>query len=202
MLPLQTRPDAALSRLEDEALVLLVQQHGPRHPATQVLLGRHLAWVCRRAAWLARRRRLHHNDVLDAQQEAVLAAVDAIHAYAPTRQQDGTCCTFRSFLCRVVGARIGNFLRTLQRAAARQHCQQHVEQRRRCVAVKAALLLPRPAKAADPPSALVLAAQPALMSSPGQRDQGHEGKQEQQRHSSPSGRCNPDPPRAHAGADG
>jgi DNA-directed RNA polymerase specialized sigma24 family protein len=120
MLSLRTPTDAALSRLEDEALVLLVQQHGHQHPATQVVLLRHLACVCRRAAWLARRRQVHRNDVLDAQQEAVLAMIDAIHAYVPRRSGIGPSCTFRSFLWRVIGARIANFLRHLSRAAARQ----------------------------------------------------------------------------------
>jgi hypothetical protein len=82
MLLLRTLPNTALSRLQDEDLVLLVQQHGHQHPASEVLLLRHRAWVCRRVAWLARRRRLDGNDALDAQQEAALASIDAIAVYA------------------------------------------------------------------------------------------------------------------------
>jgi RNA polymerase sigma factor (sigma-70 family) len=115
MSAVRTPPDAALTQLPDEALVLLVQQHGHRHPATQTLLLRHLAWIRQRAGYIGRRCHVPRDAVPDLQQEAILAALVAVHDYV-----QGAPCAFRSFLWTVVGRRCVNFARNLRRSAARQ----------------------------------------------------------------------------------
>ena len=110
--------DLDMSRMADEALVILAQECAFR-PATDELLRRHygpmsqLIAVKARCPWLAA-------DLPDAQQNGVFAILEAIAGYDTLEATKPRGCRFRTFLGRVVLARFGDFVRQLRRL--RRHC--------------------------------------------------------------------------------
>jgi RNA polymerase sigma factor (sigma-70 family) len=109
---------SALESLPDDELLALIHEHGPRHPATHVLLLRHHRWACRGLAREARRRGLAADLVADVQQEAALAALLAMRAYDAGKLGDGQRCAYRTFLWTVLWARCTDFVRKLRRREA------------------------------------------------------------------------------------
>jgi RNA polymerase sigma factor (sigma-70 family) len=105
--------DLDLSRVGDEALVILAQECAFR-PATDELVRRYYErmspLIARKARcpWLAA-------DLPDAQQNAVFAMLEAIAGYHTLEVAKPRGCRFRTFLSRVVLARFGDFVRKLRR---------------------------------------------------------------------------------------
>jgi len=110
--------DLDLSRMADEALVILAQECAFR-PATDELVRRYFdpmsQLIARKARcpWLAA-------DLPDAQQNAVFAMLEAIAGYHTLEAAKPRGCRFRAFLGRVVLARFGDFVRQLRRV--QRHC--------------------------------------------------------------------------------
>jgi hypothetical protein len=109
--------DLDLSRMADEALVILAQECAFR-PATDELLLRCyermnlLVALKAKRLWLAA-------DLPDAQQNAVFAILEAIAGYNTLEAAKPRGCRFRTYLRRVVLARFGDFVRQVRRLQRR-----------------------------------------------------------------------------------
>jgi RNA polymerase sigma factor (sigma-70 family) len=114
--------DLDLSRMGDEALVILAQECAFR-PATDELVRRYYEPMSQliarkaRCPWLAA-------DLPDAQQNAVFAMLEAIAGYHTLEAARPRGCRFRTYLGRVVLARFGDFVRKLRRLR-RHYCLLH-----------------------------------------------------------------------------
>jgi DNA-directed RNA polymerase specialized sigma24 family protein len=112
--------DLDLSRMGDEALVILAQECAFR-PAIDEVLRRyyepmsHLIALKARCLWLAA-------DLPDAQQNAVFAILEAITDYDTREVAKPRGCRFRTYLCMVVTARFGDFVRQVRRVR-RHYCR-------------------------------------------------------------------------------
>jgi RNA polymerase sigma factor (sigma-70 family) len=104
-----------LGDFADDALVQLVQQCGRRHPAAEVLLLRHQDWVLQLVHRQARRAWLAWDETADAQQDALVAALEAMDRYDPVQHDRARHCSFRTFLWMVVQARWIDFFRKRRR---------------------------------------------------------------------------------------
>jgi RNA polymerase sigma factor (sigma-70 family) len=105
-----------LSRLPDEELVRRAQAEGAHGPCAAALFARYYAQILRRVARRARSVRLARTELPDAQQEALWALPQAIAAYVVAPVGIPGRCTFRTFLDRIVRARVYDFVRKLRRA--------------------------------------------------------------------------------------
>ena len=105
--------DLDLSRMGDEALVILAQECAFR-PATDEVLRRYYEPMSQLIAWKARFPWLAA-DLPDAQQNGVFAILEAIAGYDTLEATKPRGCRFRTFLGRVVLARFGDFVRQLRR---------------------------------------------------------------------------------------
>ena len=105
--------DLDLSRMGDEALVILAQECAFR-PATDEVLRRYYEPMSQLIAWKARFPWLAA-DLPDAQQNAVFAMLEAIAGYHTLEAAKPRGCRFRTYLGRVVLARFGDFVRKLRR---------------------------------------------------------------------------------------
>ena len=105
--------DLDLSRMGDEALVILAQECAFR-PATDEVLRRYYEPMSQLIAWKARFPWLAA-DLPDAQQNAVFAILEAIAGYHTLVAAKPRGCRFRTYLGRVVLARFGDFVRKLRR---------------------------------------------------------------------------------------
>ena len=105
--------DLDLSRMGDEALVILAQECAFR-PATDEVLRRYYEPMSQLIAWKARFPWLAA-DLPDAQQNAVFAMLEAIASYHTLEVAKPRGCRFRTFLGMVVLARFGDFVRQLRR---------------------------------------------------------------------------------------
>ena len=105
--------DLDLSRMGDEALVILAQECAFR-PATDELVRRYYERMRQLIAWKGRGLGLSA-DLPDAQQNAVFAMLEAIAGYHTLEAAKPRGCRFRAFLGRVVLARFGDFVRKLRR---------------------------------------------------------------------------------------
>jgi RNA polymerase sigma factor (sigma-70 family) len=107
------RYDLDLSRMGDEALVILAQECAFR-PATDELVRRYFERMSQLIARKARGLGLA-SDLPDAQQNAVFAMLEAIASYHTLEVAKPRGCRFRTFLGMVVLARFGDFVRQLRR---------------------------------------------------------------------------------------
>ena len=107
------RYDLDLSRMGDEALVILAQECAFR-PATDELVLRYYERMNPLIARKARGLGLTA-DLPDAQQNAVFAILEAIAGYDTLEAARPRGCSFRTYLGRVVLARFGDFVRQLRR---------------------------------------------------------------------------------------
>jgi RNA polymerase sigma factor (sigma-70 family) len=114
--------DLDLSRMGDEALVILAQECAFR-PATDELVLRHYERMSQLIALKAKRLWLAA-DLPDAQQNAVFAILEAIAGYHTLEAAKPRGCRFRTYLGRVVLARFGGFVRQLRRVR-RHYCRLH-----------------------------------------------------------------------------
>ena len=105
--------DLDLSRMGDEALVILAQECAFR-PATDELVLRYYEKMSQLIARKANRLGLAA-DLPDAQQNAVFAMLEAIAGYHTLEVAKPRGCRFRTYLGRVVLARFGDFVRKLRR---------------------------------------------------------------------------------------
>jgi RNA polymerase sigma factor (sigma-70 family) len=109
--------DLDLSRMADEALVILAQECAFR-PATDELLRRYYERMSPLIAWKARCLGLAA-DLPDAQQNAVFAILEAIAGYHTLEAAKPRGCSFRTFVRLVVLARFGNFVKHVRRVETR-----------------------------------------------------------------------------------
>jgi RNA polymerase sigma factor (sigma-70 family) len=111
------RYDLNMTRLEDEPLVVLAAECDYR-PARDELIRRVLPVADRLVGRYAARTGLQEADRQDARQDAVLWILEAVGRYRTDRTgKDGRSagCPFRTFLRRVVSARLVDFLRRCRR---------------------------------------------------------------------------------------
>jgi RNA polymerase sigma factor (sigma-70 family) len=112
----QAKPHAPdLSALTDAELVLAARDPQRRQAAIDALVARYHDCLCRLIARLARRAHLPPDQLPDAQQDAVVAMIDAISAYDPIQDVRSRPCSFKSFLWAVLRARFYNFVRGFRR---------------------------------------------------------------------------------------
>jgi RNA polymerase sigma factor (sigma-70 family) len=112
------RYDLDLAGLEDEQLVVLAQECG-YVPARDELISRCNGLKDRLIHRRAARSGLQEADRMDAQQDAVLWALEAIRGYHTEQQFRGRGCRFRTFLYRVLRSRFIDLLRCRARREAR-----------------------------------------------------------------------------------
>ncbi len=106
-----------LSRMEDEALVVLSQECAFR-PATNVLLLRYYEPMNKLIA-LKARTTLLATDVQDAQQDGVFAILNAIARYDTLESAKPHGCRFRTYLHMVVTCRFLDYVRHVRRVEKR-----------------------------------------------------------------------------------
>jgi RNA polymerase sigma factor (sigma-70 family) len=109
--------DLDLSRMADEALVILAQECAFR-PAIDELVLRHYGHTSKLIALKAKCMGLAA-DVPDAQQNAVFAMLEAIAGYNTLQAAQPRGCRFRTYLRLVVLARFGDFVKQLRRLQRR-----------------------------------------------------------------------------------
>jgi RNA polymerase sigma factor (sigma-70 family) len=107
-----------MAGLEDEQLVVLVQECG-HVPARDELISRYNGMKNRLIHRRAARSGLQEADRMDAGQDAVLWILEAIREYKTGQQAMPRGCRFRSFLYRVLLARLIDLLRRQHRRQAR-----------------------------------------------------------------------------------
>jgi RNA polymerase sigma factor (sigma-70 family) len=112
--------DLDLAQMADEALVILVQEC-TFQPAADELVLRYYERMNQRIALLIRHRRITV-DVQDAQQNGVFATLEAIAGYHTLEVAKPRGCRFRTYLCMVVTARFGDFVRQVRRVR-RHYCR-------------------------------------------------------------------------------
>jgi RNA polymerase sigma factor (sigma-70 family) len=105
--------DLDMTALDDEPLVVLAQECGYR-PARDELICRCLGLVRQFIGHYASCHGLQEADAEDAEQDAVLWALEAIRRYRTDEFVKPGGCQFRSFLHRVVSSRLVDFSRRLQ----------------------------------------------------------------------------------------
>jgi RNA polymerase sigma factor (sigma-70 family) len=111
--------DLDLSQMGDEELVVLAQECGYQ-PARNQLLVRYYEWARRLIAHKARGTRLRAADVLDAQQDATFALIEAIARYDTLHLARSGGCSFRTFVRQVLVSRFLDLLRHLNRTDRRR----------------------------------------------------------------------------------
>jgi hypothetical protein len=109
--------DLDLSRMADEALVILAQECAFR-PATDELLLRYYERMNQLIALKASCFRLAA-DVSDPQQNGVFALLEAITGYDTLKMAKPRGCSFRTFVRMVVTARFCDFVKHVRRVETR-----------------------------------------------------------------------------------
>lgn len=115
----QAHCTAGLSQWEDEVLVLAARVDGCLSARDELIL-RYLGPTRELVARRLSRWWLPQSDVDDAQQEAVFWVMEAIGRYNSEFGDQPDGCRFRSFLRRVVIARLTDFLRSVGRSKAQE----------------------------------------------------------------------------------
>ncbi len=106
--------DLDLSQMGDEELIVLAQECAYQ-PARNQLLVRYYEWTNRLIAHRARTTRLGTADVLDAQQDATFALLEAIARYDTLHLVKAGGCSFRTFVRQVLVSRFLDRVRHLSR---------------------------------------------------------------------------------------
>jgi RNA polymerase sigma factor (sigma-70 family) len=118
--------DLDLSRMEDEALVVLAQECAFR-PASDVLILRHYQPMSKLIARKAKHRGLAA-DVQDAQQNGVFGILEAINGYNTLEAVKPRGCSFRSYVYMVVLARFQDFVKHVRRVERRYRSLERAEE--------------------------------------------------------------------------
>jgi RNA polymerase sigma factor (sigma-70 family) len=113
--------DLDLSKMEDEALVVLAQECGFRPAADEVVLRYHEP-MGRLIAQKARQTSLTEADLQDAQQNSFFALLEAIVRYNTLEMAKPGGCRFRSYLHLVTVARFRDFVKQVCRVQNRYSC--------------------------------------------------------------------------------
>src|SRR5262245_9155328 len=111
--PVPAAYDLDMTKVEDEPLVVMAQECGYR-PARDELICRCLRLARQHIGNFASRYSLQEADCQDALQDAVLWILEAIERYRTSESVKPGGCRFRSFVHRVLAARLVDFFRHLR----------------------------------------------------------------------------------------